>query len=201
MKAAKFPLTTLLLGLIMLLAGTPAAEAEIRIYKVKVTAKATFFSVSSFSSSGYLVFDTLNPGSSSTIQVFTRTKTYQVNTGLLDVISPAALGFFTLDRNNDAILDTEGATAAFQAGNVAHTLTYIGAIPRNGFRIGNKTFFQTARALKGKGSVNVGNLDFFTRTDTFTIDPLSANPNLVTTNDGVILVRTQLEGKGFLFDP
>ena len=200
MKTRTPPLLVLLLTVVLSLTMLPSARAEIRIYKVKVTAKATFFKTNSFSNVGYLIYDTTNPGAAQTIQVFQRTKTFRINDALLDVLAPAALGFFTLDRNNDQILDTEGATGAFQNGGFIHAMTYIGIIPRNGFRIANKTFFQTARSLKGKGSVNVAGTDFFTRTDTFTIDPLSANINLATTQDGVTVVRAQLEGKGFLLD-
>jgi hypothetical protein len=197
MKTVKSSIFTIILGLGSLLSGAPSADAAALIYKVSISAKATFFSANSFSSVGYLIIDPANVGTAQTVQVFSKTKTYQVNgAGLQQVIAPGNLGFFVLNRTGDAFNETQGATGAFQAGNITQVMTYIGAIAKNGFRLGNTLFAGIARSLKGKGSVNVAGNDFYTRNDTFTIDPLSgASP--VDTNAGVVLVTAQLAAKKY----
>ena len=200
MKTSKSFLFSIVLGLGLLLAGIPAASAAAIIYKVKASAKATYFPNNTFSAAGYLVIDPANVATAQTIQVFTKTKTYQVNGGLQQVLMPASFTFFALNRVGDPFVETQGANAVVQVGNIFHALTYIGTIPKNGFRLGNTLFAGTARSLKGKGTVVVGGNDFYTRSDTLTVDPLSgASP--VDTNAGVVLVTGQLAGKGFVQIP
>ncbi|MGB8168136.1 MAG: hypothetical protein WCF18_11635 [Chthoniobacteraceae bacterium] len=201
MKTSKTSTFTMILGLGLFFAGLPSADAAALIYKVSISAKATYFAANSFSDVGYLIIDLANVGTAQTVQVFSKTKTYQINGGMAQVIAPTALGFFTLNRStSDPFFETQGASAAFQNGNIVQAMSYIGVIPKNGFRLGNTLFTGTARSLKGKGSVNVVGTDFFTRADTFTVDPLSgASP--VDTNAGVVLVTGKLAGKGFVQVP
>ena len=189
-----------ILGLAIAIAmlAAPRAEAAIRIYKVTIVQKAVFFKENSITSVGYLIYDTTTPANSQTVEVF-KNKTYATNGDLLQYIFPSQVALGTLDKNDDNVMDTEFALVGFQTGanpTITQSRAYIGPVPKNGFRIGNTTFFQTAKALKGVGGVNVPGLDYFVRADSLKIDPLSgANP--ADTNAGITLVTAQLAAKGY----
>lgn len=184
-----------LIGAFLLAGLATPAHAVIRVYKVSISAKATFFSANSFKMSGYLIYDTATPGNSQTVQVRSN-KTFTVNTGMLTVIFPSQIFLVPIDKNTDGFNDTESALVGFQSGGATNARSYNGAIPKNGFRIQNTTFLGTARSLKGNGAVTVGANDQYIRTDTFTLDTLSA-ANPATTDVGRDAVIALLVAKGY----
>lgn len=189
-----------LLGTLFFFAGTPQAEAIVVIYKVTVASKAQFFPKvaplgNSVTSTGYLIFDTNTPANSQTVEVF-RNKTFQLNGNLLQRIFPSQIGLGALDKNLDGFAETLNALLGFQTGGTTHARSYIGTIPKNGFFLKGQLFTGLSRTLKGKGTLVVAGNDLLTRTETFTIDTLSAAlPN--DTNVGTNAVVVLLVSKGY----
>lgn len=200
MIATKKLALSLLASASMLIASAPQAEAAIIIYKVTVISTAQFFPKAfplgnSVKSTGYLIYDTITPANSQTVEVF-RNKTYQVNGQLLQRIFPSQIGLGAFDKNNDGFDETLNALVAFTSGNATHARSYIGTIPKRGFFIRGTPFIGFSKTLKGKGTVVVSGSDLLTRKETFTIDPLSAaEPNSVAV--GVNGVVTLLESKRY----
>lgn len=192
--------TLFLLGALLLFAATHEAQAVIRIYKLTSSSRALLSPANSITISGYLIYDTANPANSQAIEV-RKNRTYSVNTRLLNVIVPSAIGLVPIDKTRDGVNDTEVALIGFSVNGVSYAGAYIGAIPRLGFRLNNSVVFQTAKSLKGTGSTTVSTqaqFENFTQSQTLTIDPLTAaNPAPADTNQGVGLVTAKLAGMGF----
>src|SRR5947209_8596662 len=123
--------TLFLLGALLVFAANHEAQAVIRIYKITSSSRALLAPANSIAISGYLVYDTNNSANSQTIEV-RRNRTYSVNTRLLDVIVPSAIGLFPTDRTKDGVNDTEVALIGFTANGISYAGAYIGAIPRLG---------------------------------------------------------------------
>ena len=185
-------------------AAPQVSEAVVRVYQVSFSGKAAIRPKgtplgNSFARVGFLIYDTNTPNQSQTIEVF-RNRTYQLNGNLLVNIFPAAIGLTPTDLNADGLNDTELAVLGFTSGSNTSSRILAGAIPRNGFRIGNTTFFQTAKAISGYGCVTVPGTDHFFVREKWTINGFSAS-NPVNTNAGVALVVAYLAGRGYIQVP
>lgn len=88
----------------------------------------------------------------------------------------------------------------FGFGSTTHSRILAGAIPRNGFRIGNTTFFQTAKALSGYGCVTVSGVDHYFIREKWAINGFSAN-NPANVAAGVNLVVAYLLSRGYVVAP
>lgn len=182
-------------------AGVTSAEAQVRVYKVTFNAKARVFPSStpgrgnSFKHTGYIIYAPPSIGgpAAQVVEVF-RNKTFQVNGPMINTITPGIVALNPIDRSRNGVNDHEFGTAT--ANGMARS--YMGAIPRNGFRLGNVIFSQTAKSVSGRGSV-IGT-DHFTVSDTWTIASQSgAGP--VNTAAGVTLVTAYLVGRGYVQVP
>jgi hypothetical protein len=199
---------SVLLGATFLGVAAPRGEAAIHIYKLTFAGKPLFFPKNpplgnAVKSSGFLIYDTVNPANSQTVEVF-KNKTFQFNGPLLQRIFPSQISFAALDRNNDGTFETASALVGYQNGATNDARAYIGSIPKLGFRIKEILFTGIAKALKGTGAVTVGGLDHFTISDKWKLDALSALPTVVgsnNTNDGRAAVQVFLESKGFVLVP
>jgi hypothetical protein len=191
-------------ALLAMMVATESANAVVRVYSVSFGAKAAIRpkgtpTGNSFARSGYLIFDTNNPNQSQTVEIF-RNKTFQVNGAFLVNIFPAAINLQPADLNADTITDREIALIGFQSGVNTSSRVLIGSVPRNGFRIGNTTFFQTAKTIGGYGAVTVPGTDHFFVRERWTINSFSAS-NPVNTNAGVTLATAYLLGRGYIQIP
>jgi hypothetical protein len=195
----KFALPLILAALFFVGSSLPA-QAVVRIYKVTYSGKAVLFpKLRNFVDTGFVIYDTANPVNSATIQVF-KNKTFQVNGAMFADVFPSQVGLQPADRlpapAGDTINDTEFALIAFSNGNIRHARSLIGAIPKLPFRIGTTIFVNTAKSLKGVGSLTNPTFDHFTIKEAWTLDKLSAS-NPADINAGVVLVAAQLAAKGF----
>jgi len=194
------------LGLLLVFVATESAEAVVRVYNVSFGARGAVRpravpAGNSFARSGYLIFDTVNPANSVTIEVFRKTKTFQVGTigspsNLWFNIFPSQIGLIPADLNNDTITDREIASIGFQFNGQTSSRVVIGSVPRNGFRIGNTTFFQTAKVIGGFGSLTVPLTEHYSIRERWAINSFSAS-NPVNTNAGASLVTVYLVGRGW----
>ena len=214
MKTAKSTAFLPLLGLVFLLAQSRPAQAAIHIYKVTFSAKAQFFPRlttqipnpgNSRKSTGYLIYDTVTPANSQTVEIFTN-KTYRLNALLLNLIFPSQVLVGGIDRTvpPDGFAETAAALVAFQTGGSFVARSYQGVIPKVPFKIKNIVFANIAKSLKGAGSVTTPGSDRLTVLDTWTFDPLSALQGVVgsnNTNDGVAAVEVFLQGKNYIEVP
>lgn len=189
-------LLALIVGLGLYGACVSSAEAQVRIYKVTFNAKARVSPKAapkgfSFKHTGYVIYAPISIGgpAAQTVEVF-KNKTFRRNGPMLDTVTPGIVGLAPIDRDGNGVIDHEFAFAG--ANGMARS--YLGKIPRNGFRFNVITFLQTAKSVAGRGSVLAA--DHFTVTDKWTMDKLSgAGP--ANTAAGVGLVKAFLEGKNY----
>jgi len=190
-----------LVALTVTLASVTTSQAVVVIYKVSFNAKARFFSKNlpngnSFKHRGYLVYDTANPGASFTVELVPKTKTYRIQSTMINNIAPSSIGFFVLDRNTDAFSETQGGLIS----GTGISRSYLGKISRKGIRFGNSVpLTGLAKTLRGEGSVT-GQSDYFKTSDVWKMDKLTA-AGPVNTNAGLNLVTAFLAGKNYVQVP
>ena len=188
------------------LATVATSQAVVVIYKVSFTGKAKFFprtqpNGNTFRHRGYLIYDTANPGASITVELVPRTRTYRVQSSMINNIAPSSIAFFTLDRNTDAFFETQGGTIGTSGGGVTISRSYLGRISRAGVRFGNSVPIPgLARTLRGTGSVTADGTDHFRTSETWRIDRLTAS-GPVNTTAGLNLVTAYLAGRRYVQVP
>lgn len=202
MKCGKRRLLLPLLVALFSFSSVAESEAIVLIYKLSFNGKARYFPKggaqgNSFVNRGYLIYDTNNPGAASTIEVFGRTKTFQVNGAMRNNVVPSAIGFFNLDRNNDAYFETKAGNIGFTNGGLTVSRSYLGRIPKQGIRFGNSVpITGFSPVLRGLGSVTATGTDVFRTSDVWRMMALtSAFPN--DTNTGINAVVAFLVQRGF----
>lgn len=185
-----------LLVIAFTLASAATSQAVVVIYSVTFSAKARFFPRpsprgNSILHRGYLIYDTANPGSSISVELSGRTRTYQVQGAMINNIAPSSIGFGVLDRNSDAFFETQAGQIG--AGGVSRS--YLGIIPRPGIRFGNSVpLTGLARVLRGVGAAS--GADHFRTNDVWRMHPLTA-AGPVNTNAGLVLLQANLAGRRY----
>ncbi len=212
-------LLALVVGLGLYGACVSSAEAQVpnpvRIYKVTYSAKARVFpgalasaKGNSIKHTGYVV---LQRGVNvATIELF-KDKTFQVNGGeIFANIAPEFVGLSPINRSTrPGGFTHEYGVVAGTSGNTTMARSYLGTIPRNGFRFNLVSFQNTniAKSVAGMGSMTktfAGPFtEHYTVKDKWTVDKLSGDPVLSggpaqDVNDGVGIVTAFLTRKRYV---
>lgn len=189
-----------LIALAFVMAFTATTQAAAIVYSVTFSANARFFPKhvtrggNTFSHRGFLIYNPANPASSITVELIPGTKTYRIQGAMINNIAPSSIGFGVLDRNSDAFPETQAGLIGFTSG-VTVSRSYVGLIPRAGFRFGNSVpITGIARVLRGFGSVT--GADHFRTAEVWRVHPFTAAQPL-DTNAGLALVTANLAGRGF----
>ena len=178
------------------------SDAQVLVYKGTFKGQARYFPRSgaqgnTFVNRGYLIYNPANPGAATTIEIFGRTRTFQVNGPMVNNVVPSAIGFFNLDRNSDAFFETKAGNIGFTNGGLTVSRSYLGRIPRAGISFPRRApILGFARVLRGLGSVTATGTDVFRTSEVWRMQPLTGDlPN--NTNTAVTAVIALLVQRGF----